>query len=117
MSKIRNIFIVLFSVLLVGCSDKQTEINKAKIQLTKVGEKKIYLDSLTPNRSRMLQSLVWKGASSIAMLNGYNNTINIYDYEKGILSESFIFEKEGNNGVGIIKGFGSIVNLGIECNS
>lgn len=104
-----RVFLLIIGFVYFGCSQKDTTEKSIKIELQKTTEKKFFIDSTTAPRSLMLQIVDWNGRKSLTFLNTPTNSINIYDYETGEQNSSISFLREGDEGVGNLKGY-HIVN-------
>jgi hypothetical protein len=111
-------FILFFSF----CSTKEGSYKLTLIDfedtytLTKIGQRHFQLDSVTSQESTYIQLLEISEAlnqeSSVffCMLNRFENAIQIFEYNSGMLLFKISLQKEGVNGIGALDGF-TIVNF------
>lgn len=99
-----------FSLLVVSCSVKEVRnphVNdyEDRCTLKQVGKKVFPLDESSTATFKYVQYIENDTLPMFSFLNTYLNAIYLYDARTCELLDTLVFQKEGNNGVGILQGY------------
>ena len=104
---------IVLLLIFVSCTNNIVTVENEKFgtltaicELELVNEKKIALDDVTATNPAYMQFVTdsFEG-SYLTLLNKYNNSIYLYDYNTGNYVTKFVYEREGSNGILGVAGY------------